>query len=62
MPYNFRIIRLVISSDREYIWDLEKRFSLFKRNDRYNPMIDFGGSKYECFSNYHTTKELSEFY
>lgn len=52
MPYNYEIVRLIISTDREYIWDLEKRFSKFKLKDRYNPTILFWGGKTECFSTY----------
>lgn len=56
MPYSYEIIRLVISSDKEYIWDLEKRFGSFKLKDKYTPMIPFPGSISECFSSYNDMK------
>lgn len=62
MPYNYEVIRLVISTDKEYIWDLEKRFSKFKKQNRYNPIIKFPGSKNECFSSYSTTHNPNIFY
>lgn len=49
MPYEYEIIRLIISSDKEYIWDLEKRFGSIKKKSRYSPNIKFMGSFYECF-------------
>jgi len=49
MPYNFEIIREVFSYDLSYIWDLEKRFKLFKKTKRYIPLINFNGSSTECF-------------
>lgn len=49
MPYNFEIIKEVISNDLGYIWDLEKRFKMFKRKNRYIPLIKFNGSSTECF-------------
>lgn len=52
MPYSYEIVRLIISTDRNYIWDLEKRFSKFKLKDRYDPIIPFMGGKTECFSTY----------
>ena len=52
MPYNYEIVRLVISSDREYVWNLEKRFEMFKAKNKYHPLIPFAGSRNECFSVY----------
>jgi hypothetical protein len=52
MPYNYEIVRLIISSDVDYVWSLEKRFSAFKFRDRYTPNITFAGSKTECFKSY----------
>ena len=49
MPYNFEIVKEVVSDDLEYIWDLEKRFKKFKLKTKYLPKIKFPGSKYECF-------------
>lgn len=49
MPYKFEIIKEIISKDLGYIWDLEKRFKLFKRKNRYVPLIKFNGSSTECF-------------
>ena len=51
MPYNYEIIKTVESTDLGYIWDLEKRFKRFKKKQHYKPLINFGGSKYECFKN-----------
>lgn len=55
MPYNYEIVRIIISSDLEYIWDLEKRFGNFKKNNRYSPQIKFNGCYRECFKSYATT-------
>lgn len=49
MPYSYEIVRLVMSTDKGYIWDLEKRFMRFKLNKKYSPLIKFAGSKNECF-------------
>lgn len=51
MPYNYKILREIKSYDLEYIWDLEKRFKKFKKNQHYKPLIYFKGSKTECFKN-----------
>lgn len=51
MPYNYKIIKEVISENLAYIWDLEKRFKRIKIKQHYIPLIKFGGSKYECFKN-----------
>ena len=51
MPYNYKIIKEVISENLSYIWDLEKRFKRIKIKHHYTPLIKFGGSKYECFKN-----------
>lgn len=52
MPYEYETVRLIMSTDKDYIWDLEKRFGKIKRNDRYSPTISFLGSTYECFQNF----------
>lgn len=62
MPYSFKLIRAVISTDKDYLWELEKRFGIFKKNDRYSPNIFFKGCKYECFSNYTQTHDPNIFY
>ena len=51
MPYNYEIIREIKSFDLSYIWDLEKRFKIMKRKNKYSPKIHFAGDKYECFKN-----------
>ena len=56
MPYKYEIIRLIISTDKGYIWDLEKRFGRFKFNNRYSPIMSFGGSARECFTIYNENK------
>jgi hypothetical protein len=61
MPYKYEIVRLVISSDKDYIWELEKRFGLFKQHDRYNPLIKFQGHINECFSHFRTHKQTPIF-
>lgn len=60
MPYNYEVVRLTISSDKEYIWDLEKRFNNFKKQNQYYPKISFAGSSSECFSDYTYKKEKQE--
>lgn len=62
MPYEYEIIRAIISTDKEYIWHLEKRFGAFKKKNRYNPHISFKGCKYECFSDYTATHDPNKFY
>lgn len=62
MPYNYEIIRLVISTDLAYIFDLENRFGRFKRTDKYHPEIFFNGATHECFSNYTQTHNPDRFY
>ena len=49
MPYNYNII-LELKNTVEYIWDLEQKL---KQNliNNYKPLIPFGGSYLECFSN-----------
>lgn len=49
MPYNYKTIYETSSNDKEYIWELEKIFMKFNKNNHYTPSIAFGGSKYECF-------------
>jgi len=49
MPYNYKIIKEIISENLSYIWDLEKRFKRIKAKQHYTPLISFGGSRYECF-------------
>jgi len=62
MPYEYEIIRLIVSTDKEYIWDLEKRFGKIKRSDRYNPIIPFAGSINECFKTYTAAHDPNKFY
>jgi hypothetical protein len=62
MPYEYEIIRLVISTDREYIYNLENKFHRFKLKDKYTPKIPFAGSSTECFLNYTTTHDPNKFY
>jgi len=50
LPYNFEIIKQIDSFDVDYIWNLEKELLLLNKEFRYQPLIKFGGSKYECFS------------
>jgi hypothetical protein len=48
MPYNYEVISEV-SGDAEFIWSLEKETHLKLKDFKYNPKIEFGGSKTECF-------------
>lgn len=50
LPYSFEVIEEIKSYDVGYIWELEKKLLLLNRVTRYQPLIKFGGSKYECFS------------
>lgn len=49
MPYNYKILKEIVSYDLGYIWELEKRFKKFKKNQHYIPKIYFCGSSTECF-------------
>jgi hypothetical protein len=48
--YKFEVIKERISEDAGYIWDLEKRFKRFKKNNKYTPLKKFSGVT-ECFKN-----------
>lgn len=50
LPYNFEIVKQIDSFDVDYIWKLEKKLLLENKEFKYQPLIKFGGSKYECFS------------
>lgn len=50
LPYQYEIIKEIKSNDLEYIWKLEKRFKLKKRNQKYTPLIKFPGSTTKCFT------------
>ena len=41
MPYKYEIIKTISSSDKSYIWDLEKRFGRLKQKHRYSPQKYF---------------------
>ena len=49
IPYNYEIVKEVITKNLSYIWDLEKKFKYIKRNNHYKPLIKFNGARYECF-------------
>lgn len=53
LPYDFEIVRMVMSSDKDYIWELERRFGDFKVKDNYVPLIKMDGTT-ECFKTYKT--------
>ena len=48
MPYNFIIIKELITSAEE-VWDIEDNFKKKSKNLKYLPLISFNGSKTECF-------------
>lgn len=48
LPYQYEIIKTIISEDGGYIYDLENRFKRINKHKRYTPKIKFGGM-YECF-------------
>lgn len=49
MPYNYKIVKIITSSNLSYIWNLEKRFKRLKLTQHYVPNISFNGSSTECF-------------
>ncbi len=49
MPYNWKIIKEVISEDLKYIWNIEKEFKIKIQNNRYLPILNFKGRMTECF-------------
>ena len=50
MPYNYTIIKEIVSEDLNYIWELESKIKNNNKTNRYKPLISFPGSKFECFS------------
>lgn len=48
IPYNWELVKLVLSFDPDYIYDLEKRFLKKVKRKKYLPEINFEGST-ECF-------------
>lgn len=57
MPYNYEIIKELISGDLSYIWELEKTIKVDNILSNYIPNIKFPGHKNECFK---TIKALGE--
>lgn len=51
MPYNYEIIS-EIYGEAGFIWDLELTEKRKLKKLNYTPVIDFGGSKTECFTDY----------
>lgn len=49
MPYKYKIVKIIESEDPDYICNLENEFKKLHENYRYEPQINFRGSK-ECFS------------
>lgn len=49
MPYNYNIIK-VIEGNCEDMFNLETSLKKMNKNEKYNPLIKFNGSK-ECFKN-----------
>lgn len=49
MPYKYSVIKIV-SNNADKIFDLELKIKKELSNFRYRPLIKFGGSRYECFS------------
>lgn len=49
MPYNYKIIKIYKSKKGEDIWNLEAAFKKLNENNKYLPLISFGG-KTECFT------------
>lgn len=49
MPYDYSILKEIVSDDLNFIWELENKVKKENRTNRYNPLIKFPGSKYECF-------------
>jgi len=49
IPYEWKPLKIVESSDLNYIWDLEKRFKRKVRTRRYVPLKSFCGHYTECF-------------
>lgn len=47
MPYSYEIIREVFGSAGD-IWDMESKIKVFVRQNLYQPLIAFDGSKSEC--------------
>lgn len=50
MPYNYKIINEVKSSDLNYIWNLEKNYKKKLKDFKYKPLIKFAGGSVECFT------------
>lgn len=50
MPYMFKVIHLIESSDTEHIWKIEKELLSNNKEFKYYPKIKFGGSRFECFT------------
>lgn len=51
MPYNYEVI-LEIKGEAGFIWDLEASEKKKLKKVNYQPAIEFGGSKTECFTDY----------
>lgn len=49
MPYNYKILKEIKSTDLNYIWDLEKKEKNRLKIYKYSPKIKFAGYK-ECFT------------
>ena len=52
MPYNYEIVKTIVSDNGEYIWNLERDLHILHRKAdlKYIPLIPFGGSETECFT------------
>jgi len=51
MPYKYKIIKEIKSTDPEYIWDIENKLKRLLKEFKYNPIIYFPGASTECFTN-----------
>lgn len=50
MPYNYEILKQIVSFDRLFIWNLEKQNKKILSSYRYSPVILFSGGKTETFT------------
>ena len=49
MPYNYEVVKVLISKDAKYICELEERLKRESKLNKYLPDKEFGG-RYECYS------------
>lgn len=49
MPYDYEVLRF-IKADADAVFSAEMKIKSIVMRDRYEPLIKFSGSKYECFS------------